>query len=88
MDRTNKYGRVACGAAMNHHALDIVQYLVEACNFDVETRNSRGDTALLHACRHSYRFSDIEIFPYLVEKCNANVNAKNKLGETHIVQFW
>jgi ankyrin repeat protein len=53
--------------------LDVIKYLVEQCNANVEARSNYGTTAL-HA---AILCGKLDAVKYLVEQCIANVEAQS-----------
>ena len=58
--------------------LSSVQYLIEMCNANIESRNLQGNTLLHIACLEGH----MQIVRYLVEACKCDTNALNKNKDT------
>lgn len=60
-----------------HNRLEVVKFLAEECQADVNHRDY-GRTALIIACTQGH----FEIVQFLVKVCKADVNLKNQHGHT------
>ena len=66
--------------AANEGKLTTIQYLVEKCHADVETKDEKGHTPLNIASIKGH----LDIVKYLYEKCHAIIQTENENGYTPI----
>jgi ankyrin repeat protein len=79
MDAQDKMGNSAVRIASFIGYFEIVKYLVQECNANVESKNKHGET-IIHVASCNCDFLDI--VQYLTQHCHANVELKNKEGWT------
>ena len=72
-------GRNALHLAAEGGQLDLVEFVVEECGIDVNSRDRAGKTAAHYAAD---RNSDNEILRYLVDECGADLTIRDGNGET------
>ncbi|KRX10942.1 Ankyrin repeat-containing domain [Pseudocohnilembus persalinus] len=72
----DKEGNNAFFTAISHYHLELVKYLVEKMNQDVNQKKGDGQTALHVACN----IGDVKIAEYLIEK-KAEINASCEYGK-------
>jgi len=83
VEAKNNFGNTPLSIASGYGQFEIVKYLIEEHNANVEAKNSVGfgATPLIYASLNGH----LEIVKYLIEECNANVEAKNNYGETPLL---
>ena len=72
------------GLAAHRNRFEIVRYLVEHHNMDVNSIDESGNTPLILSMPSESRLSDFwvdETASYLLWECNANILARNKEGQ-------
>ena len=74
----NDDGLTALHIASGNDHLEIVKFLIETYDVDMEAKDNNGWTALHFACV----YSNLEIVKYLIETCGVNKEAKNNNGES------
>ena len=75
-------GNTALHIAISNSTFKNVKYLVEK-GINIHLKNDFGDTALMYACKGSYK-KYYEIIKLLIEH-GVNINEKNKYAETAII---
>ena len=78
-EKPTDFERDICKAA-REGKLSSVQYLVEQCHSDVETKDEYGWTPINNASENGH----LEVVKYLYEKCHSDVETKNEYGFTPI----
>eukprot|EP00039_Didymoeca_costata_P014536 m.236357 g.236357 ORF g.236357 m.236357 type:complete len:174 (-) comp16046_c0_seq78:1271-1792(-) len=71
----DKYGLTALQWAAGSGCLDVVKYLVNECEADIDQSNKEGRTPLMWACRNGH----LDIALFLVQQ-GANIHAVTKKG--------
>lgn len=79
--KNEKYKEYALIQSAKYGHLQIVKYLIEEKEADINVQNGTGDTALILACRKGY----IEIVKYLLQK-KADLNIKNINGRNALIE--
>jgi ankyrin repeat domain-containing protein 50 len=79
VEAKNKNGWSPLLVASQHGHLNIVQYSLSTLTDNVDTRDTKGNTALHHACLGG----QMHILRHLIE-AGANVETRSKLGDTSL----
>ena len=64
-------------ATTNNH-IEIIQYLIETCHVNVDTKDSEWCSSILHASHDG----NLELVKYYFETCQANIEIKDNRGNT------
>jgi ankyrin repeat protein len=72
----NEVGNTPLHIAAWHGKLDVVKYLVDNCNGNVEAGDKYGRTPLHFACWNG----TINVVKYLIEDCGASIDTATRFG--------
>ena len=78
MNEKDSVDQIALHTAAGYGHVNVVRYLVQECNSEVNSQDKDGHTPLHNAARGG----NYTIVDYLIKECGSDINAKDKDGHT------